>query len=94
MTYEQYLDIYQKLTGETTHFMPVVGIKTWPKKILSEAEFSEKYQRLHSLVNQDEAEWMKKHKDDYIDASEVEMWEIFDLRSDLFMLEKLNDHAI
>lgn len=81
--YQEYIDIYNKLGGVTTHFMPVIGVRDWTKYLLSQEQFADKLNRLLELDKTEPAG---------ADEAESQAWEGFDIRSDLFLCEKLHPH--
>jgi len=84
-TYEQYLAIYEACNGVTTHFIPVVGTKEWPKDKLSRPEFDKKLADLLEIESHDD-DWYLQFSD-YIDRAESDMWTDMELRSELFLIE-------
>lgn len=79
--YKLYLDIYDKLNGKTTHFTPVIGTITLTKDVLSQGEFDEMLNELICLSSSD---------CDNPDELELGAWRMFQLKSDLFLHEKLH----
>ncbi len=86
-TFEQYVALYEALDGKTTHFYPGSGVEEWSKELFSRQEFEEQLARLEEIQGHD-TEWLfANHPKDYIDVWENELWERFDLESDLFVIE-------
>lgn len=89
-TYEKYTALYEALDGKTTHFMPVVGTQAWSKPHWSRADFEAKLARLIEIESHDDDWLFENHPTDYQNVSESEMWEQFELRSTLFVIELEN----
>jgi len=80
-TYQDYCDIYSRCDGVTTHFVPVYGVQERRKKLLTQKDFYMKVARLVEINETDS---------DLPDYCESQAWAAFDIRSDLFLCEKLN----
>ena len=82
-SHKEYSEIYEKLDGVTTYFMPVIGQTSKRTTFLSRTNFIEKLTRLDYLLSRD---------DESIDELESAAWEIIGLKVDLLLCEKLHPY--
>lgn len=78
--YEIYTNIHERLNGRTYHYSDGVLLDL-KKPLLAESEFHEKMALLHEILSEE-----PEGPDDY----EANMYAIHDIKSDLFLLERLN----